>query len=275
MSCASLLVALALAAPSAPPDPCAAAAAPLPKVEGVAKDAARAVEAYRLAWRRACEEKTTAALATLLGDGEALARDARLSRSVRAIASAAAAAGGAWPLPGLHAVDREVAVDWAAFAPVAAHGTVSDLRFWRGASVAADRAGEPSWVEEAPRAAAGVCVRLGQTAWPELAAALDDMEAAREPQYADHARELRQLLVETLGAIAKGPEICGCVRGDPVAGLDALATAAADARRGTPEQRALSKAAADAVGALRGGRVRVRWLRDAPGAEPTGCGAAP
>ncbi|HET8539764.1 MAG TPA: hypothetical protein VFL83_07815 [Anaeromyxobacter sp.] len=271
-----LLAVAVLADPGRPPpDPCRAAAAPLPRPAELPRDAARAVDAYRAAWRGACEPKATPDVAALLGDAEVLAADARKSRAVRAIAAAAAERGGEWPLPGIRLVDGELAVDWGAFAPFGARGKVDDVRFWRGAAIAADGSGGPAWLEHAPDAPGGACVRLGTARWRDVVRALDDMEATRAAQYAGRARTLRDELVETLAGIGRGPVVCGCLRADPTTGLHALAALDAPEGPDAPAQPAVAEAARAALDAVQSGRVKVRWLRDAPGAEPTGCGAAP
>lgn len=252
-------------------DPCRAAAAPLPRTEGVPKDVSRAVEAYRLAWRRACERGGVAQVPVLLGDADVLVADARTSRSVRAIAAGVLERGEPWPLPAIRPVDGDLALDWEAFAPLGARGDVDDVRFWRGAAVAADGVGGPAWLREDPEAPGMECVRLGQTAWADVARALDDMEAAGAPQYVERAVALRARLDETLDLLARGPIVCGCLRGDPLAGLPGLAAIASEQRRTTRAERELAAEAAAALEALRSGRVRVRWLRDAPGAKPIGC----
>jgi antitoxin (DNA-binding transcriptional repressor) of toxin-antitoxin stability system len=149
---------------------------------------------------------------------------------------------------------------------------VDDVRFWRGAAVAADAFGGPAWIRPAPGAPGAECVRLGETPWVEVARALEDMMAAEAVQYSGHAQELRERLLETLAELARGPEVCGCLRGDAAAGLAALAAPEPEDRRGTPAQRALAKAAGDALAALQSGRVRPRWLRETPDGPATGCG---
>jgi antitoxin (DNA-binding transcriptional repressor) of toxin-antitoxin stability system len=276
MLAAPLLTVLAvLAGPVRAPaaDPCRAAAAPLARPADLPREVARAIEAYRAAWRRACAPKGTVDLAALLGDAEVLAEDARTSRYVREIAAGALQRGEAWPLPGIRPVDGDLAVDWAAFAPLGARGSVDDVRFWRGAAVAADAVGGPAWLGDVPPGGAAECIRLGESPWTEVARALDDMEAAEAPQYSGHARELRDRLSETLARVARGPTVCGCVRGDPIAGLPALAAASPDERRKTQAQRAVVAGAGAALDALRTGRVKVQWLRDRPGGDPTGCRA--
>src|SRR5512139_3951880 len=129
MLAAALLAALALlAAPDSPPtdDPCRAAAAPLSRPAALPRDVFRSVEAYRVAWRRACDPKTSPDVAALLGDAEALALAARTSRLVRILAAEAIAHGAEWPLPAMKWVDGDVAVDWRAFGPLAARGKVDD-----------------------------------------------------------------------------------------------------------------------------------------------------
>jgi len=276
MAVAPALAAAALllvAAEPSPPagDPCRAASAPLARAADAARDVSRAVEAYRAGWRRACAGEGTLDVAALFGDAEALSEDVRMARSVRAIAAAAGKAGGDWPLPAMAAVEGDLAVDWAAFGWLGARGNVDDARFWRGATVAADGLGGPAWLAAIP-GAPGECVRLGETPWLELGRALEDMEAAEAPQYAGHARALRERLMETLGELARGAEICGCLRGDAAAGLAALGTPEPGERAGTPARRALVKAGGEAVAALRAGRAKVRWLRDAAGGPATGCG---
>jgi hypothetical protein len=278
MVAAPVVAALALLAASEPasvPDPCRAAAAPFTRPADLPRDVARAVDAYRAAWSRACQPKAKVDLAALLGDAEVLALDARVSRSVRSIATQASRGGAEWPLPAIRLVDGDLAVDWAAFPPFAARGGVDDVRFWRGAPVAATAIGGPAWLLDRPDAPGEECVRLGEVSWPEITRALDDMEEAEAPQYSGHARELRERLEETLAKLATGPEVCGCLRGDPFTALGALAAVNPDERRKTQAQRRLVNAAAAALEGLRSGRVKLRWLRETPGGEPTGCGTAP
>jgi hypothetical protein len=99
------------------------------------------------------------------------------------------------------------------------------------------------------------------------------MERSRGEPYARRAAVLRERLMATLGGLGRGGVACGCERGDPLAALEALA--ARQERLGTPDRRALVAAAGAAADALRTGRTRVSWLREAPGAPVTGCGAGP
>lgn len=276
MLASPLLAALALLAapdPRTADDPCRAAAAPLSRPADVPRDVFRAVEAYRAAWKRACDPKGSPDLAPLLGDAEALALDAHTSRLVRTLAAEAIEHGREWPLPGIRWVDGDLAVDWKAFAPLAPRGRVEDVRFWRGASVVANGFGDPVWLEAVADAAGAECVRLGETRWTDVARGMADMESAAAPQYASHARELRGRLADTLEAIARGG-VCGCVKGDAAAGLAELAALDPGDKRNESARR-VQRSAAQALDALRTGRARVRWLRQAPGGEPTGCRGAP
>jgi hypothetical protein len=266
----AVLAALALAAAA---DPCRAATAPMARPIDLPKDAGQALDAYRGAWKRACDSNDSVDVATLLGDAEVLAEDARLSRIVRTIAFGALQRGQEWPFPAIRSFGDVLAVDWAAFADLGERGGADDQKFWRGAMVAADAVGDPAWMSTAPEAATGECVRLGEISWPDVARALDGMAGAEPYPYPDRARALRARFLETLAAIAQGPQVCGCVRGDATKGLAELASGDGGGKKGAPLPRDLAKAAADAVAALKSGRAKVRWLRQAPGAPPTGCGA--
>jgi hypothetical protein len=271
------LLALLAASPEGAPDPCRAARAPLPASAGISAQEREVVEDYRAAWRRACDPASGAAdLASLLGDAEALAADVSTSRTLEALAAAhaaEAASGAAWPLPAIvRDGDQPLEVDWAAFAALADRGAAEDGRFWRGAARVAGRTGEPGWLGEVIPGSTERCVRLGEVRWQELADALDSMERAGSEPYVRHARALRAALVETLAAIARGPSTCACLPGPGAGALEPLVASSAAERVGTPARRALAKAAADAHGALREGRARLSFLREAPGAPATGCG---
>lgn len=270
----AVLAALALAAGAErSADPCRAATAPMVRPVDLPKDAGRAIDAYRGAWKRACDSNESVDAATMLGDAEVLAQDARMSRILRTIAFAALQQGQEWPFPAIRSIGDALAVDWGAFAELGERGGVDDQKFWRGAVTVANAVGEPAWVRRAPEAASGECVRLGEVSWTDIAKGLESMGAAEPYPYPDRARELRARLVETLAAIARGPEVCGCVRGEATKALAALASGEADAKKGAPPlPRDLAKAAADALSALRSGRAKVQWLRESAGGAPTGCG---
>jgi hypothetical protein len=276
MLASPLLAALALSAAPGPTteDPCRAAAAPLSRPADVPRDVFRAVETYRAAWRRACDPSGSPDLAPLLGDAEALALDARTSRIVRILAAEAIEHGREWPLPGIRWVDGDLAVDWKVFALLAPRGKVEDVRFWRGASVAANRFGDPAWLDPVADAPGAECVLLGETRWADVARGIAEMEAAAAPQYASHARELRRRLADTLEPLARGAPVCGCVRGDAGAGLAELAAVEPGDKRNENALR-VQRSATLALDALRAGRAKVRWLRQAPGGEPTGCRGGP
>src|SRR5512145_384707 len=91
LAVASLLLAslTASAAPeAAPPDPCAAASAPIPeKLEDVVAPARAELDAYRASWRAACDRTRGAAdVAALLAEADALVTDVRSGRVVAALA---------------------------------------------------------------------------------------------------------------------------------------------------------------------------------------------
>lgn len=266
---AFLLVAVAVAGPEAPEprDPCPALRTPLASGSVPAR-VRRGIDAYRAAWRPVCDPQGGPVdLGTLFGDAEALATDAALADAVDEILRSAPP-GAPSPLPGIRQSESgSAAVDWGAFEAVVERGWAEDQRFWRAASRALDLRGDPVWL--GPAAGGGPrCVRLGQVAWADVAAALELMETTGVEPYVRVARALRGSLLAALEAIAKEP-VCGCTKGDAPAGLEPLA--ASGEKRGTPTHRALAKAARDALEALRTGRARVGWLRDAPGAPPTGC----
>jgi hypothetical protein len=270
---AALLAILSVAAPApaeARPDPCAAARASFPvRVEGVSDDTLQALSTYRAAWKAACESDGPVELDPLLVDAESLSGDVILSR-VLDVVTRVLPKNATWPLPGLRRRGRNDFVpDWSAFAAMADRAMAEDQRFWRAAALVADPYGDPAWLGASPGEGEEACVRLGEVPWAEIAGALGQMEMARAEGYVAQGRRLRQRLVETFAALARGLG-CGCVRGDAAAGLEPLATPKGE-RLGSPARRALAKAATDAFEAVRKGRVR--WLRDAPGAAPTGCGA--
>jgi hypothetical protein len=175
----------------------------------------------------------------------------------------------AWPVPAIVEVGEDLVLDWGAFASAADRGTAEDERFWRAASVVAGARGEPSWLGSHPGGEEGICIRVGAVSWLALADAIGEMESTSAAAYVRHARRLRDDLETALVAIREGPAICGCLKGDAAAGLDALAAVAAE--RGTPARRALVKAAAESVAALRTGRTRVEWMQEGPDAPRTGC----
>ncbi len=268
----AVLAVLAIAAGAGPStDPCRAASAPLARPANLPKDAGQAIDAYRGAWKRACDSNESVDVATMLSDAEVLAQDARMSRLVRTIGSDALQRGADWPFPAIRPVEDTLVVDWSAFAELGERGSVDDVKFWRGAVVAANAVGEPAWVRAAPEAAGGECVRLGEISWAALAKALDGMSVAEPYPYPDRARELRGRLLETFAALARGPQVCGCVRGEATKGIAELASAG-DAKKGAPPPaRELAKAAADALSALGSGRTKVDWLRNSAGDPATGC----
>lgn len=265
----AVAAAVAVAGTPAPRDPCTALRTPLPGTRGPA-EVRRDIEAYRSAWKPVCDPAAGPVdLAGLLGDAEALAADVGFTEAVEEILRSAPP-GAPSPLPGIRRSEGGSAeVDWGAFGAVAERGRAEDQRFWRGASIALDGGGEPAWL--GPSVGGGPrCVRLGEAAWLEIAGALEAMETAGEEPYARLGRAFRASLVATLAGIASAP-VCGCTKGDPTAGLEPLA--AAGEKRGSPMQRALAKAAGEALVALRAGTARLVWVREAPGAPATGCRA--
>src|SRR5512133_3532961 len=200
----AVLAALALAAGAErSADPCRAATAPLVRPIDLPKDVGRAIDAYRGAWKRACDSDESVDVATLFGDAEVLAQDARMSRILRGIANVAQQRGQEWPLPGIRPFAGGLAVDWDVFAQLGDRGAVDDQKFWRGAVLVANVIGEPAWLREASEAAAGECVRFGEISWAEIARGLDTMSAAEPFPYPDHVRALRGRFLETLAVIAK------------------------------------------------------------------------
>jgi hypothetical protein len=270
----AVLAALALAAGAErSADPCRAATAAMARPIDLPKDAGLALDAYRGAWKRACDSNDSVDVATMLGDAEVLAQDARMSRIVRTIGFGALERGQEWPFPAIRSLGEVLAVDWTAFADLGERGGADDQRFWRGAVVVANAVGEPVWVRAEPEAASGECLRLGEVSWSDIARALDGMGAAEPYPYPDRTREFRGRFLETLGAIAQGPQVCGCVRGDAAKGLAELASGEGGAKKGAPPPaRDLVKAAADALSAFKSGRAKVQWLRQSPGGPATGCG---
>lgn len=269
MAWAVAVLALAAGAPSSAPDACRAARAPLPPAARVSEADRAPVEVYRAAWRRVCERGAPPAdLSTLLGDAEALIADVGTAPTLAALAAALPAE---WPLPGIRRGEGEpLEVDWAAFGAAAARGTVEDARFWRGAAVAAGPGGEPGWLGERIGEGAARCLRLTELSWLDVANALDAMERAGAAPYVRHAQGLRASLVETFAGVARRAEVCACLRGDAARALEPLAGEAGGGG-GTHARRGLAKAAAEALRAIRSGQARVRALRAAPGAPPTGC----
>lgn len=272
-----LLASIAAAAgPEASPgpvaaDPCAAAKAPLPaSLEETLAPARADLDAYRASWRAACDPaRGPADVAALLSEAEALVTDVRIGRVVAALARSVPPEA-AWPLPGTRRQDGAVDVDWAAFAAFVPRGTAEDQRYFRGLA-RATRDGGPAWLGEPAPEGGSPCVRLGEVSWAEVAQGLEEMERSRGEVYTRRAAGLRERLQATLAALGAGGAVCGCVRGDPLPALDALA--ASRERLGTPARRTLVAAARDAADALRSGRTRVTWLRERVGAPVTGCGA--
>ncbi|HEY6005215.1 MAG TPA: hypothetical protein VIV57_20210, partial [Anaeromyxobacter sp.] len=222
---AALVAVVSLAAlQDAPGNPCRAARAPLPASASLSAADRAPVEAYRAAWRRACDPGAGVAdLGSLFGDAEALAEDVTTSPALEAIASALPP-GAEWPLPALR---REgggpLRVDWASFGSASGRGTAEDGRFWRGAAVAAGPFGEPSWWGEALSRGPGRCLRLAETRWRDVADALDAMERGGSATYSRHVKALRARLLETLSSLARDREVCSCLPGDAAAALEPLA----------------------------------------------------
>jgi hypothetical protein len=242
-----------------------------PAADAAIAGARAEIEAYRASWRAACDpSRGPADVAALLSDAEALVADVRVGRAVARLASSLGAEA-PWPLPGLHRHGEGVDVDWAAFASFP-RGSVEDVRFFRGLGKAAGPDGDPIWL--GPAAPDGApCLRLAETSWIEVAQGIEEMERARSGDYARRAAILRERLAATLDGLARGGPACGCVRGDPLPALDALAGKQAKVQ--TPARRALIASAAAAAEALRRGKARVSWLRETAGAPATGCGAGP
>lgn len=282
LAAASLLLASLAASAAAPgtpgapgtPDPCAAALLPIPeRVDEVVAPARAEIDAYRASWRAACDRSRGAAdLAALLAEADTLVTDVRIGRAVAALARALEAEA-RWPLPGIHRRGDVVDVDWATFAGFVHRGTAEDGRWFRGLARATGADGDPAWLGDPAPADGAPCLRLGQISWAEVAQGVEEMERSRGDLYARRATALRERLMESLHALGRGGVVCGCVRGDPLAALEALA--AMQVRLGTPARRALVAAAGAAADALRTGRTRVTWLREEPGAPVTGCGAGP
>jgi hypothetical protein len=262
------ILALFATPPSSAPDPCRAARAPLPELSAPADRGP--IEGYRAAWRRACEPGARPAeLAPLLGDAEALVADVGTRPTLEAIAAALPLE---WPVPGIRRKEGgPLVVDWAAFAAAAPRGTVEDARFWRAAAVVAGPGGEPAWLGERIGDGPARCLRLAELRWREVADALDAMERAGAEPYLRQARALRASLMDTLEGLARQREVCACLPGDAAGALEPLGGAAAVGRGGAHARRALAKAAAGALGALRSGAVRVLVLRAGPGAPVSGC----
>jgi hypothetical protein len=258
---------------SAQGDACAAARAPL--APGAPAEVARvmpALEAYRAAWRRACGPGPDPAdVAGLAADAEAIVTDVKLGPALARLAGALPA-GAAWPIPGVRPGPDGLEVDWGAIAALAPRATVEDARSIRGLGRAMASDGEPVWLEP-PRAGTPGCVRLVETSWSEVAHGLEEMEAANAEVFARRAALLRERLEETFRDLARGNPVCGCARGDPLPALDALA--GGKGKVGTPARRELEAAASSAAQAIRSGKARLSFLRDAPGAPVTGCDRAP
>jgi hypothetical protein len=274
-----LALALLVAAPAlaeAPADPCAAARAAIPEKAAAAAAVAHAravLDAYRASWRAACDpSRGPADVAALLSEADALVADVRSGRAVAALARELPE-GSAWPVPAVRRGEDGPEVDWPAFAAFAARGTAEDARFFRGLARVTGPDGEPAWLGPAPVPGGAPCLRLAETSWSDVAQGLAEMERSRSDLYARRAARLQERLLASLDDLARGIPVCGCVRGDPLPALDALA--ATHERLGTPGRRALLASARGAADAVRHGTVRVAWLRDAPDAPATGCGAAP
>lgn len=280
LAVASLLLAslTASAAPEAapapaPPDPCVAARTPIPaQLDEVVAPARAELDAYRASWRAACDRSRGAAdVSALLAEADALVTDVRSGRVVAALARGLGP-DARWPLPGIHRHGDGIDVDWATFARFVPRGTAEDGRYFRGLARVTFEDGTPAWLGEAAPGGPP-CVRVGQVSWSEVAHGVEEMERSPGEIYARRAAQLRERLMDTLGVLARGGVVCGCERGEPLPALEALA--AAQERLGTPARRALVAAAAAAREALRSGRTQVSWLREAPGAPVTGCGARP
>jgi antitoxin (DNA-binding transcriptional repressor) of toxin-antitoxin stability system len=264
-------VAVLAAAGPVPPDPCRSARAPLPPGAPLPAAHRAALEDYRAAWLRTCGTAGRAVeLDALLEDAEALVDDVSTSPTLGALA-AAVPPGAEWPLPAMR-LDEEgrLRVDWATFGAAAGRGTAEDARFWRAAAVATGGDGDAAWLGEPAGGEGRRCLRLAETRWRDVADALDAMDRGGSATYRRHARALRADALEALAALARGGEVCACVQGDVLAALQPLAAEAAE-KRGSQDRRALGKAAADAMVAVRSGRARVAPLRAAPGAPATGC----
>jgi hypothetical protein len=257
------------AARSATPDPCAAAKLAIPeRLDELVQPARAELDAYRASWRAACDRSRGAAdLAALLAEADALVTDVRTGRTVAALARALER-DAPWPLPGIHRHGEVVDVDWATFSAFVPYGTAEDGRYFRGLARATQPDGDPAWIGDAAPGDGAPCLRLGQTAWAEVAQGIEEMERSRGEPYARRAALLRDLLMAALDGLGGGGVVCGCLRGDPLPALESLA---AMQRSGTPARRALVTAAEAAADALRTGRTRVTWLREAPGAPVTGC----
>lgn len=254
-------------------DPCVAAKLPIPQAAADVIAAGRAeIDAYRASWRAACDPaRGPADLAALLSEAEVLVTDVRIGRAVTALAREVAD-DGAWPLPGVHRHAGVVDVDWATFAGFVSRGTAEDQRFFRGLARATRPDGDGVWFGE-PAPDGEPCLRVGDLSWAEVVQGLEEMERSRGETYARKAGYLREALLTSLGTLVRGGVVCGCVRGDPLPALDAIA--ASQGRLGTPARRALIATAGGAADALRRGKTRVSWLREAPDAPVTGCGAGP
>ena len=254
--------------------PCAASVARFsPAAKQAAGTALADLDAYRNAWRAACDPSHGPAdLAGLLGDAEALVDDVRLAAKAAQVA-AALQPGDPWPLPGMRRAADGVAIDREAFAAMFDRGTAEDVRFVRALFHVTRDDGEPIWLGSGAAPTGVPCVRLGEVAWVDVVEALGDMERAQAARFAQRTELLHQQLLAMLQALARGGDVCACVRGDPLPALDALGTAGGEQRRRFGVGAALASAAADAAKALRDGKTRVSWLRQARDGPATGCAA--
>jgi hypothetical protein len=264
---------LLAAAPESPPTPsaCEAAADPFPEnlLEGKLQ---RTVEAYRRAWREACVPSARhRSLAPLLGTAEALARDPALKDAVVGQGEAMRA------LPGL-AVDVDsssVIVRRAAFAEAAALGTPDDRAFLPEWVVLAGDAADaklPPWLEDLEGEGGGVCVKLGNVDWVDLARRLDALRAAtRTPAYRTEVDRVAASIAAVLEDLERGRRTCACSENARVA--QDLGRLAGAARKGGPVVKRLAGVAARAQGAVAEGRAVLVWERR-PGQYGGGCRAA-
>lgn len=261
------------AAPEALPAPsaCEAAARPFPETQLGGK-LRRTVEAYRRSWREACAPVPRhRSLAPLLGTAEALAKDAALKDAV--VGDGEAMRG----LPGL-AVDVDTSslvVHHAAFAEAAPLGTADDRAFlpeWVALAGDVADARLPPWLQDLEGEAGGVCVKLGDVDWLDLARRLDALRArTRTPAYRARVDRVAASIAAVLGELERGTRTCGCAENARVA--QDLGRLAAAARKGGPVVRRLGAVAARAQGAVTEGRAVLVWERR-PGQYGGGCRAA-
>ncbi len=230
----------------------------------MADDTLGALSSYRDSWKAACDPAAGPVdLEPLLGDAEALSSDVILSR-VLDVLMRFQPKGSPWPLPGVRRRGpAEFVADWAAFAAMASErGMVEDQRFWRAAALVVDADGDPAWLGPSPTPKSEPCVRLGEVQWVDLAAGLGQMQRAQTDRYAAHGKRLHERFVETLKALGTG-KVCGCLKGDAAAGLEALATV-------YERDRALARIVREASKNMQKDS-KVAWLRDSSNAPPTGC----